>query len=49
VRQIALSKSHAPRRSSYSSRALAVVFLQSLGKTTITDDYDLPPVASPRR
>jgi hypothetical protein len=28
---------------------VAVVFLQSLGKTTIRDDYDLPPVASPQR
>ena len=28
---------------------VAVVFLQSLGKTTIKDDYDLPAVASPRR
>ena len=29
--------------------AIALVFLQSPGKTTIRDDYDLPPVASPRR
>jgi hypothetical protein len=28
---------------------LGVVLLQSLGKTTISDDYDLPPVASPQR
>ena len=27
----------------------AVLFLQYLGKTTIRDDYDLPPLASPRR
>jgi hypothetical protein len=27
---------------------IALVFLQSLGKTTIRDDHDLPPVASPR-
>ena len=27
---------------------VALVFLQSLGKTTIRDDHDLPPVASPR-
>jgi hypothetical protein len=27
----------------------AVLVLQYLGKTTIRDDYDLPPLASPRR
>ena len=27
---------------------LAVAFLQSLGNKAIRDDYDLPPVASPR-
>jgi hypothetical protein len=28
---------------------VAVLLLQSLGKTTIRDDYDLPPVTSPKR
>ena len=28
---------------------LAVVFLQSLGKTSVKDDDDLPPVTSPKR
>jgi hypothetical protein len=28
---------------------VAVVFLQYMGKTTITGDADLPPLASPRR
>jgi hypothetical protein len=27
---------------------LAVVFLQTLGKTSVRDDYDMPPVASGR-
>jgi capsular polysaccharide biosynthesis protein len=29
--------------------ALLFVHLHSLGKTTIRDDHDLPPVASPKR
>ena len=28
---------------------VAFVFLQSLGITAVKDDYDLPPVASPKR
>jgi hypothetical protein len=28
---------------------MLVVFLQNAGKTPIGDDYDLPPVTSPRR
>jgi len=28
---------------------VAVLLLQCLGKTTIRDDYDLPPVTSPKR
>jgi hypothetical protein len=28
---------------------VAVLLLQSLGKMTIRDDYDLPPVASPKQ
>jgi hypothetical protein len=28
---------------------LAVVFLQSLGMTSVEDDDDLPPVTSPKR
>ena len=27
----------------------AVLFVQYLGKTTIRDDYDLPPLSSPQR
>jgi hypothetical protein len=28
---------------------VAVLFLQTLSKTTVKDDYDLPPVTSPKR
>jgi hypothetical protein len=28
---------------------VAVLFLQTLGKTTVKDDHDLPPVTSPKR
>jgi hypothetical protein len=28
---------------------VAFLLLQSLGKTTVSDDYDLPPVVSPKR